>query len=498
MGQQIQLAWFKNVLIRNRYFLFYCVAISLLAFGFALFSAAFSIDEEVASLLVTPMKVWIHMDRWGMFFLHQMLPLHPPLPYISMGLGMAFNLATFLLCLRLWSLRPGLGKYLAAVFVLTHPTIAFTYQFNQSQYGYYLGLFLAVLGAYWYFKYSANYFVKGLLPIGCWILAMSFYQSVIFAAPAVFFVASLQSYLKKQQVRWKNILGFSLCLLAAVFLHEIISGFIRAYHGVHDRYHTIDSFYGNDIFGHFDLFFVIKEITAQLIGHRWYVGYATGFVLVISLFFLLKKIMEKSKKWVGFLLLLAALLSPFIFVILTSRIWPARTMMALPLLLGGLIYISELYWHGWIKSAGIILTGFCLFFYTASNTRLFYADHISWQNDKLLANRITNVVEEKYGDALTNTQIPMVVVGVPRNDVLAIRRREETFGVSFFEWDDSNQHRIQALFKIIGVNYFKQPSPSQILRGQTFAKQMPIWPHAGSVAMIESVLVIKLSELDTD
>ncbi|MDH3246694.1 MAG: hypothetical protein OEM26_18885, partial [Saprospiraceae bacterium] len=39
-----------NFLFRERYFLFFCIGISVLAFGFELSNASISIDEEVLSI----------------------------------------------------------------------------------------------------------------------------------------------------------------------------------------------------------------------------------------------------------------------------------------------------------------------------------------------------------------------------------------------------------------------------------------------------------------
>ena len=157
------------------------------------------------------------MDRWGMYVLQQILPLHPPLPYISIGLGILLNLITYLICLQIWAHRIGVAKYLAAVLALTHPAIAFTYAFNQSQYGYYLGLLLAVLGVWVFLRYH-RFFLSYIFTIICWILSMSLYQSVIFAAPAVFFIYALGRHLKGEIIKWKPILFFGICLLLSVFI----------------------------------------------------------------------------------------------------------------------------------------------------------------------------------------------------------------------------------------------------------------------------------------
>ncbi len=483
----------KVFLFANRYFITFCILISVTAFGFELSNVAISIDEETASMMAEPMRVWFHMDRWGMYLLQQILPLHPPLPFVSIGLGMMFNLITLICCLKIWSLEKGLAKYLAAVFALAHPVIAFTYAFNQSQYGYYLGLLLAVFGVKLFIKYH-RISPKWGFPIICWILSMSLYQSVIFAAPTVFSLYALSRHLRGENISWKLVGSFGFCLLLGVICHEAIAGLIRQLYGITHRYHTIESFYTGELLAHFDLVFIFKEIVAQLIGHRWYVGYATGAVLVVSLYFLVMKIFTRDRKIFGFMLLSAALVSPFIFVILTSRIWPARTMMALPILMAGIVYVAQPFWQRSVSNIVIFLIGYCFLFYTASITRLFYADYVAWQNDKLFANRITAAIEQKFGEALSRDTFSLVIVGQPKEFEMPIRIHEETFGGSIFEWDGGNQHRIHALFKIIGINYFTQPSRSQITVGYERAKELPAWPHNDAITSEAGTIIVKLSD----
>ena len=200
----------------------------------------------------------------------------------------------------------------------------------------------------------------------------------------------------------------------------------------------------------------------------------------------------------GIFLLTCSVLAPFIFVILTSRIWPARTMMALPIMLAGLLYISQPYWHKYTQKIMVLVTGFCFVFYTASNTRLFYADYITWQNDKLFANRITSAIEQKFGDVLEPSKYSLVIIGTPADHDMPLRIQEETFGGSIFDWDGGNQQRLHSLFRIIGVNYFQMPSKAEVTLGTKLAAEMPVWPSSESIILNEQTIIVKLSEPDLE
>ncbi len=481
----------------------YCLVISLIAFGFEIFNVSISIDEEVASLTNEPLQAWLQMDRWGMYGLNWLLQDGPPLPYFNMLLGIAANLATFLICLEIWTIKQGPAKYLAAIFALTHPTIAFVYAFNQSQYGYYLGLLLAVLGVR-VLVHSSGRPIKILLTIALWVGALSIYQSVIFVAPVVYLLFLLAQSLKNQGLATtfrKNIHHLAMLLtglLAAVFLHEMISHMIREALHIGGRYHTIEDFYSGAFLNSYDPLFVIKETIAQLIGHRWYVGYLSGLILLAGVLFLIKSILilpvEILQKTLLLLLLTGAILSPFIFVMITSEFWPARTMMALPVMIGGVVYLAWQHTPRLAQPWIIVLASLCFIGFVQSNTRLFYTDYVSWQNDKLLANRIIGVLETNYGDFLGTEKIPIIFVGHPIRSELPIRRKEETFGGSVLEWDRGSDHRILSLFKLIGCDYFRLADRSEIERVKMKAMAMPNWPSSASIAKLEEIIVVKFSD----
>ncbi|NND04949.1 MAG: hypothetical protein HKN87_01095, partial [Saprospiraceae bacterium] len=334
---------------QNHLFILYCLGISLVAFAFEILNVSISVDEEIASLSEKPLRAWLHMDRWGMYVLNWLLQDGPPLPYINMLVGIIANLLAWLVCLDIWSLKQGNAKYAAAIFALAHPTIAFVYAFNQSQYGYYIGMLLAVIGV-WVFIRAENRKVNMLFALALWVGALSIYQSVIFAAPAVYLAYILSQYLYRKNshsvaVRKSiiNLIVFFAALLVAVAAHEVISFWIRTTLQIDGRYHTIEQFYSGSFISSYDPLFVIKEVFAQLIGHRWYVGYLTGGILGLSVLFILRSIRQIPESRVQVLttvLLLGSIVSPFIFVILTSRFWPARTMMALPIMTAGIIYLG--------------------------------------------------------------------------------------------------------------------------------------------------------------
>jgi hypothetical protein len=340
-----------DYLYYQRYFICFCLGISLLAFGFEVSNVTISIDEEYGSLIQRPNPGWIPADRWGMYVLNLFLMPGPTLPYYPIILGIFLNLGTFLICLHLWSAQKKKERYLAAIFALTMPTIAFVYQFNIAQYGYYAGFFLAAVGVHFFVQKNERLYLA--LSILLWTFALSIYQSTIFVAPVIYLIHVLSKIVDDPNTEaWKNqrlghkLLKLFLALGLSVISHQIISLTVRNIAGVQTRYHTVNNFFSGKFLDSYDPILASKEIFAFLIGHKWSVGWIAGGLLLICIIrislFLIKTRWTLKHKLLSLLILVGAILSPFTLILVTGSIWPTRTMMAIPILFAGMIYLAAL------------------------------------------------------------------------------------------------------------------------------------------------------------
>ena len=48
---------------------------------------------------------------------------------------------------------------------------------------------------------------------------------------------------------------------------------------------------------------------------------------------------------------------------------------------------------------------------------------------------------------------------------------------------------------MLGYNYL-QPSEEQQYRAEEIAQDMPVWPYAGSVALVEDIIIVNLGTDD--
>jgi hypothetical protein len=483
----------EEYLYRNRYFLAWCLGISLLVFGFEVFHATLSIDEEASSLHRGPMQVFINHDRWAMYVLSLLFQWGPSLPYFHILIAIFANLTAFHLSLHLWAPDAGRERYPAAVFAMGYPMMAFVYEFNIVQYGYYIGLIFAVAAVAVYVQVrqtATKYFLTILLLI----LALAVYQSLFFAAPVVYFVYLAGQYLmgKSKPSFLVQALFFGGCLIAAVILHGWISGWLRHWLGITDHYQAIDRFYAASYLATWRPVFVIREIGALLLGQRWYVGYLTGVVIVISHGLLFYRIWHlPSNRLPALICISLAVLAPFSLVAVTGQPWPVRTFISLPLLLAGIVLLAVRLAPVHLKFLLAGLTLVCLVYYWGSSTRLFYTNYIVWQRDKLLTNRVVQRLEDRFGSQLGQAPVPLVITGTPSRPDNQLYFQEETAGGSLWDWDGGVERRILSMFQILGVDYFRVPTREERLKGLELAKTLENWPSERSVAADRQLMVIR-------
>jgi len=69
-----------------------------------------------------------------------------------------------------------------------------------------------------------------------------------------------------------------------------------------------------------------------------------------------------------------------------------------------------------------------------------------------------------------------------------------TWSASFFEWDGGNPRRIVDFMKIIGYSNFVQVDPMTREALLPIMEEMPIWPAAGSVRVVDGSILVRLGQ----
>jgi hypothetical protein len=168
--------------------------------------------------------------------------------------------------------------------------------------------------------------------------------------------------------------------------------------------------------------------------------------------------------------------------------------MSLPLLLAGIVYIAARSAPVNIKSVLTGLTIVCFLYYWGSGTRLAYANYIVWQRDKMLTNRVVQRIEDRFGDLLQGPAVPLIFLGTPSRPDNPLYIREETAGASLWEWDGGNNRRILAMFQILGIDYFRVPTPGEKEKALQIAESMENWPSQKSVETDQKMIIVKFGD----
>lgn len=127
---------------------------------------------------------------------------------------------------------------------------------------------------------------------------------------------------------------------------------------------------------------------------------------------------------------------------------------------------------------------------------LFYTDHLARQRDEVLAVRILNRVDSLV-PVPPPGRIPFVVVGGVPAKASGPFRKLEIFGDSFFDssHEGGNPWRVASYLRTLGIDNLEPHDLAEVPHLRSAIEAMPVWPAAGSVAMVNNMLVIKLGPL---
>jgi hypothetical protein len=240
-----------------------------------------------------------------------------------------------------------------------------------------------------------------------------------------------------------------------------------------------------------------RYLRSHLTGKSFY-GEKTLLLIWLVIPYLMFRIFRKRRidlKITGILLLVALILSPFAISIALGSELPARSLVGLPLMIGGLGYLASLKANKNVKYFFLIISVFIALHNSFSITRLFYAAHLTWQADRDLANRILDRMYELDINYEGERPIPVAIIGARGYASNQAFIKSEVFGFSFFEWEGGNPYRILYFMKLMGVQDFEVANAKQYRAAVEESEKMKKWPHKSSVLYTGDVIVVKLSDI---
>ena len=502
--------YIKKYVQENRYIIIYSLLIAIFSFGYELFNFSMSIDEEIDSFRnASESYVYVFVGRWGLYFLNQFVSPHSTMPYFPTLIAI-FGIAGSSI-LFLSSIKDNIiAKLIFSTIFITAPIHTYYLAFNTSGYYYTIGMVLTTF-AYLSFKNAIEsnkidwkYYMISIFLIA---FSLSLYQALL--AFFLVFVAyyTLNFTIQQPKIYLNQILkiilslviicgfGFLIYKLGDIITRYYLTDPISKGHTSYlEKFTTWGKWPIDQTFKH--LFLSTKQ---YLFGKNIYTGefgLSIKTLMVIFPFisyFIIRKTSGYFAKFVAFLLLIILILSPFVVMYLNGFNLPARALMSLPLMIAILWLMTYRYAGPFLRRI-IILSAFVILINnTYTNTRLFYSTYISWQADRDMANRIIERIYNLNPPMVAN-HIQVLFVGKHEHTANELFFKSDVHGASFFEWNPGTQYRIISFFRTLGMEELIAIPKEERAQYKDQISKMPSWPSKGSVNLIDSVTIIKLSE----
>ena len=225
--------------------------------------------------------------------------------------------------------------------------------------------------------------------------------------------------------------------------------------------------------------------------------YGGSVIRVLSVLFVICSVclFVRQKGWrkrAGILFYTTALCAaPFVlYLALATYKTHGRMLLALPLTGAVQIFIiTETLKKPLLKKAMVILCGYLLFLNARNMNLIYYYSSIVYEKDCTTASQIMYDIQAAGMDYHGK---PVAFIGMIVQDELPVLE-SGTLGGSFFAWDDGNNSRMCDFLKTRGYAV-EQADARQLAAALDQTDTMNTWPQEGSIAELEDVIVVYLSE----
>ncbi|MGC2063339.1 MAG: glucosyltransferase domain-containing protein [Thermodesulfovibrionales bacterium] len=476
-------------------------SLAIAAYGFELFNLNLTIDEEVQAFLPYG-RHYISHGRWGLFLLNKFLLPFPVIPFVPLFIALVFHIGAVLMLLYCWEVESKLDRFVAGALGVAYPGMAYFYMFSISNYAIGIGLFCSALSLFLFTRISGRSRFFSVIPA---VLALSIYQAFTVVLAAAFLVRIMSSGLRngRKELNLRNIAEILLVGAVSFVIYYLINRVFLTVSGIPMTY--VDQILD---------FSYLRENTAAVLSGTLemvrdvYGGsrtiYATevrvfGIIVILSLFGLivtvLRSSLKTSRRLLVFLLAVLLLLLPFVVGLFTRGSIPVRFMVALPVVISG---VAVLGMRAQARNFRLLMglsVLYCVFQFVVSINYLNSSSHLALQADRLLASHVISRIEDARVAAGLQELKYLDVVGYRERPPSPLMPKSDTFGASFFEWDQGNAWRVIFFLRTLGYYNSVEALPVE-RRGRMFetASAMPHWPAPGSVEIDGDAVIVKFSD----
>ncbi|MEK4286294.1 MULTISPECIES: glucosyltransferase domain-containing protein [Paenibacillus] len=507
---------FYSYIKSNKLFCVVIFFVALFAYGFPLTHFTLSIDEENALFRIgDAITVWSMQGRFGISILKTLFFSGQTNSITSTFLSVsALSLTSLIWAYALSSLdadknkmKFDFGGLTVAVLFLSFPAhsenIGFSIMSFELGIGWVFISIATLLVAKWAILRKDNcYIAVGILLL---ILAISIYQAylpVFICGVILLTLINLISLSKvNTNVIFKEylivILKYILVTVISLIVYKIIDTVISLYI---PRSNYVEGFF---VWGKENPSIIIRGLINNFKGLiMGDVIYGSNIILpsmivcFLLLFLFIYKALIRTEvrrtAWLIVILFLSFVVSPFLMSVLLGSAMPIRANFVLALFISASWYLLyKIIDIKKLKIVFIVCTIIAVFYQSQSMAQLFYSDYNRYEEDVKIANQISyRIMDLDLGET---PPYPVVYLGKHEQKKRANVIKQEVLGFSFFEWDGGNNNRIGKFMSSLGYEY-KIPTEIEREKATKLAESMPVWPYKGSVALVDDLIIVNLSD----
>jgi hypothetical protein len=466
--------------------------LAILTYGFAITNFTVTIDNEMPILPDFAMD----LGRWGQNLIRYHL-FHGYLPYFSILLSLClFSLAATRAC-RLFKFT-GLSAYIYCGLFVTFPQLSYQVVFGIMADVAGLGALLSVVLIEMLLKgFQGEALSKKLIWFSMTAVLLMFmlsiYQAFILIPASICLILVFQNtYGEDFSLRHEiqklfvfvgvAVVGVALYLVSVKIICPPIqdNGYLFSFVSGHSN---------NSLSDFFMLW--IKNLAGQ-----FYYGEASFFLAGVSAAVLVVLSWKNMRFLVARLLILGGiLLLPFIMsAFITNGYHPPRLYISSNFVFAFLLVTTLDRLNIAASNATKIAFAALLIVQVYFVTSLFYSANNIYLHDKKIAERIDNIIQNKYPSFYTGDKTVYFYGFFPFEFHQDLRLKDsEIFGGSFFTWDNGSNYRIINFFKKANVaDYNRVNTQEKLDKVKDSVAQMPKWPEEGSIRLINGIVVVKL------
>jgi hypothetical protein len=473
---------------------------ALLAFGHELFTFRLNIDDELElGFYKNTTALNISQARWGLALLQWLVLPQPITSTVSAALGL-IGLGCGLY-LGLSRILPPLALLCAVLIGITTPALVFLLGFKGL--GFSCGIAWLCVGVFPQLALSASRRSMAVaILLGA--LALGVYQTMLLAL-AFLTVAWLYGRLLAGE-GWpaigRDALRLASSIAASCALYLVVD--FAARHITGNTLYYVQS--RVDLAGlaahplqRLDASYTqVREILST--SPRLYGSSAPATTITLSLavdiaVFRAFSMATTWRKLAG----IALVLAPTGALVLADAVPPGHSDMwswgpCLPFALAPFVGFAASTRFRWVRLVIVAGTMLSVIADAATINRLSVSGTLAFQRDVAMTAQIEQAIRAGMGSDNAGKPLQLVVSGTPDFPETALILHRESYGASFYRWDEGNRHRIAALISLLTTLPMIGADADTYRVHANAALAMPDWPAPGSVKVEDGVAIVKFGK----